>query len=71
MGNQGGDVFTLQQILRHTPLEMVRHYVNLAGAHVVTQHKRFSPGDRMNLRQVNRAVMLHKSPRDRSKTTRR
>lgn len=54
----GGDVFTLQQILGHTTLEMVRHYVNLASAHVMTQHKRFSPVDRMNLRQVNRAITL-------------
>jgi hypothetical protein len=40
-------VFTLQQILGHTTLEMVRRYVNLANAHVMTQHKRFSPVDRM------------------------
>ena len=57
----GGDVFTLQQILGHTTLEMVRHYINLANAHVMTQHKRFSPVDRMNLRQINRAVTMRKS----------
>jgi hypothetical protein len=34
--------------------------VNLANAHVMTQHKRFSPVDRMNLRQINRAVMVQK-----------
>lgn len=56
----GGDVFTLQQILGHTTLEMVRRYVNLANAHVMTQHKQFSPVDRMNLRQVNRAVQMTK-----------
>ena len=54
----GGDVLTLQQILGHTTLEMVWRYVNLANAHVMTQHKRFSPVDRMNLRQDNRAVVL-------------
>jgi len=48
----GGDVFTLQQILGHSTLEMVRHYVNLAANHVVIQHNRFSPLDRLNLRKV-------------------
>jgi len=43
----GGDVFTLQQILGHTTLEMVRRYVNLASAHVRVQHRKFSPMDRM------------------------
>ena len=48
----GGDVFTLQQILGHSTLEMVKHYVNLASNHVVLQHRRFSPLDRMNLQRV-------------------
>jgi site-specific recombinase XerD len=47
----GGDVFTLQQILGHSTLEMVRHYVNLASNHVAMQHQKFSPLDRMNLRK--------------------
>jgi len=46
----GGDVFTLQQILGHSTLEMVRHYVNLAANHVAIQHQRFSPLDRLNIR---------------------
>ena len=45
----GGDVFTLQQILGHSTLEMVRHYVNLASNHVAIQHQRFSPMDRLSL----------------------
>jgi len=48
----GGDVFTLQQILGHSTLEMVRHYVNLAANHVAIQHQRFSPLDRLNIRKV-------------------
>jgi len=48
----GGDVFTLQQILGHSTLEMVRHYVNLASNHVALQHQRFSPLDRLNLRKT-------------------
>ena len=43
----GGDIFTLQQILGHSTLEMVRHYINLASSHVVIQHQRFSPLDRV------------------------
>ena len=46
----GSDVFTLQQILGHSTLEMVRHYVNLASSHIAIQHKKFSPLDRLNLR---------------------
>jgi len=45
----GGDVFSLQQILGHTSLEMVRRYVALASAQVRVQHRKFSPMDRMNL----------------------
>jgi integrase/recombinase XerC/integrase/recombinase XerD len=45
----GGDVFSLQQILGHSSLEMVRRYVTLASAQVRVQHRKFSPMDRMNL----------------------
>ncbi len=37
----GGDVFTLQHLLGHSTLEMVRHYVNW--------HQRFSALDCLNL----------------------
>lgn len=46
----GGDVFTLQQILGHSTLEMVRRYVTLASSHVAVQHQRYSPMDCINLR---------------------
>jgi site-specific recombinase XerD len=48
----GGDVFSLQQILGHTSLEMVKRYVTLASAQVRVQHRKFSPMDRMSLRRV-------------------
>jgi len=48
----GGDVFSLQQILGHTSLEMVRRYVTLASAQVRVQHRKYSPMDRMNLGSV-------------------
>ncbi len=47
----GGDVFTLQQILGHSTLQMVSHYVNLASNHVAIQHQKFSPMDRLSLRK--------------------
>ena len=59
----GGDVFSLQQILGHTTLDMVRRYINLTSTHVIAQHKQFSPVDRMNLRQINRAVQVTKKRR--------
>jgi hypothetical protein len=40
---------------------MVRRYVTLGNSQIMTQHKRFSPVDRMNLRQINRAVTVQKS----------
>ncbi len=41
----GGDVFTLQKLLGHTTLAMVRRYVELADVDVGAQHQRFSPAD--------------------------
>jgi len=41
----GGDIFSLQQILGHTSLEMVRRYSHLASAYIIHKHKQFSPLD--------------------------
>lgn len=38
----GGDIFSLQRILGHSSLEMVRHYVELFANDVQTQHQKFS-----------------------------
>jgi integrase/recombinase XerD len=43
----GGDPFSLQAILGHSTLEMVRNYVNLANRDVYDAHRRFSPMDRL------------------------
>jgi integrase/recombinase XerD len=41
----GGDVFTLQKLLGHTTLFMVRRYVEMTTIDVNAQHERFSPAD--------------------------
>lgn len=41
----GGDALTLQRMLGHSSLAMVRRYVELAAADVALQHARFSPVD--------------------------
>jgi len=52
----GGDVFSLQQILGHSSLDMVRNYLTLTSSDVKNQHHRFSPMDRMNLRRSRSSV---------------
>ena len=39
----GGDSFSLQEILGHSTLDMTRRYVHLARRDVAEQHKKFSP----------------------------
>lgn len=40
---KGGDILSLQKLLGHSTLEMVRHYVNLWGSDLQQMHKQFSP----------------------------
>jgi len=48
----GGDVFTLQQILGHTTLGMVGRYITLASAHITVQHRKYSPMDRLAIAKL-------------------
>lgn len=52
----GGDAFSLQRILGHTTLEMVRRYMHLADVHVRLQHRRYSPMDVMQAAMHQRAA---------------
>ena len=52
----GGDVFSLQQILGHSGLDIVRVYVNLAQADVQAAHQRCSPADNMDLKMGRKRV---------------
>jgi integrase/recombinase XerD len=53
----GGDPFSLQAILGHSTLEMVRNYVNLASRDVYDQHRKFSPLDRMVEARASHAAL--------------
>jgi integrase/recombinase XerD len=43
----GGDPFSLQQILGHSSLQTVRLYVNLWSTDIQAQHRKYSPADRL------------------------
>ncbi len=43
----GGDIFSLREILGHTTLEMVNHYLHFTSSQITAQHQKYSPMDRM------------------------
>ncbi len=45
----GGDLFSLQMILGHRSLEMVRRYAHLANSHVIERHREYSPVEGLGL----------------------
>jgi site-specific recombinase XerD len=46
----GGDVFTLQRIMGHSTLDVLRIYVNMAQADINEAHRRCSPADNIDLK---------------------
>ncbi len=46
----GGDLISLQKILGHTTLEMVKVYLHLVDSDVSAMHRQYSPMDRLNVK---------------------
>lgn len=55
----GGDALTLQRILGHTSLEMVRRYVTLSDVDLAGRHRAASPADRLLARPARSATAAH------------
>jgi integrase/recombinase XerD len=45
----GGDIFTLQRILGHSSLEVLKIYVNMAQSDISRVHQKCSPADNLDL----------------------
>jgi site-specific recombinase XerD len=43
----GGDIFSLKEILGHTTLDMVNHYLHFTSAQIIVQHHKYSPMDKL------------------------
>ena len=44
----GGDIFSLKEILGHTTLDMVNHYLHFTTSQITAQHHKYSPMDRLH-----------------------
>ncbi len=50
----GGNVFSLQRIMGHSTLDVLRIYVNMAQADIQEAHRRHSPADNMDFKPAYR-----------------
>jgi site-specific recombinase XerD len=51
----GGDIFSLKEILGHATLDMVNHYLHFTSAQIVVQHHKYSPMDK--LQEVHKSTL--------------
>ena len=58
----GGDVFSLQKLLGHTTMDMVRRYVDLTTGDLRSQHACFSPADAFASSDVKRRMVSRRPP---------
>ena len=47
----GGDIFSLKEILGHTTLDMVSNYLHFTRSQLTAQHHKYSPMDKLNKEQ--------------------
>jgi site-specific recombinase XerD len=47
----GGDIFSLREILGHSTLEMVNHYLHFTSSQITEQHHKFSPMDKLYIQK--------------------
>lgn len=48
----GGDIFSLREILGHTTLEMVNHYLHFTKSQLTAQHHKYSPMDKLHKKKT-------------------
>jgi site-specific recombinase XerD len=44
----GGDIFSLREILGHSSLDMVNHYLHFTSSQITDQHRKYSPMDKLH-----------------------
>jgi integrase/recombinase XerC len=50
----GGDIFSLKEILGHTTFEMVNHYLHFTTTQITEQHHKYSPMDKLQGQNFSR-----------------